>query len=75
MDINISRLKETVILKNTTMESLAYDMGVDRSTLYRKLKKGSSGITLRDAMNIAKSLNLSEAETDSIFGGYHVPRV
>lgn len=75
MDINITKLKETVINKNTTMEALAYDLGVARSTLYRRLKKGSSGITLKDALTISKSLALSDEEISYIFGGSYGARM
>lgn len=75
MIIDVNTLKETVIMKNTTLEALAYEMGINRSTLYRKLRRGSSGITLKDADIIAKSLSLSKAESDRIFKGAYVPRV
>ena len=75
MDINITKLKETVNNKNTTMEALAYDLGVARSTLYRRLKKGSSGITLKDALTISKSLALSDEEISYIFGGSYGARM
>ena len=71
MDIDIATLKNTVIKKNTTLEALAYEMGIDRSTLYRKLKKGAAGITLKDAETISSCLKLSGVEADRIFGGYH----
>jgi len=75
MDINITRLKETVVSKNTTLEALAYEMGINRSTLYRKLRRGYAGLTLRDAATIASSLELTPAESAVIFGGSYVPRV
>lgn len=75
MDIDIARLKETVIIKNTTMEALAYELGINRSTLYRRLKKGSAGITLRDAVIISHALRLSSQEEQGIFGGRNVTRM
>ncbi|MBQ2730351.1 MAG: XRE family transcriptional regulator [Clostridia bacterium] len=75
MEINVSKLKETVVMKNTTMEALAYDMGMARSTLYRKLKRGTSGITLKDVISISRSLSLSDEEAERIFGGSHVTRM
>ena len=73
MEINIEKLKQTVIQRNTTLEALAYELGINRSTLYRKLKRGPSAITLKDADTISKSLGLSQLEADSIFGGSYVP--
>ena len=72
MEINIEKLKETVILRNTTLEALAYDMGINRSTLYRKLRRGPSAISLEDATTITKSLGLSPREAANIFGGGYV---
>ena len=75
MDINIARLKETVIMKNTTMEALAYELGISRTTLYRRLRKGSAGLTLKDAHTISRSLGLSRPEAISIFGGIYAARM
>jgi DNA-binding phage protein len=72
MEINIEKLKETVIERNTTLEALAYEMGINRSTLYRKLRRGPAAISLLDAKTISKSLRLSPREADSIFGGGYV---
>ncbi len=72
MEIDIEKLKETVILRNTTLEALAYEMGINRSTLYRKLKRGPSAITLKDAKTISRSLELSPVEANIIFGGGYV---
>lgn len=75
MDINVASLKETIITKNTTMEALAYELGINRSTLYRRLRKGSAGITLRDAVIISNALRLSTQEEQRIFGGRNVTRM
>jgi len=75
MEINIERLKETVVSRNTTLEALAYELGINRSTLYRKLRRGQSAITLKDASTISRSLGLSPMEQVSIFGGGYVTRM
>ena len=75
MDIDIARLKRTIITKNTTMEALAYELGINRSTLYRRLRKGSAGITLKDAVTISHALKLSTQEQAGIFGGRNVTRM
>ncbi len=72
MEIDIEKLKETVVSRNTTLEALAYELGINRSTLYRKLRRGPSAISLLDAKTISKSLRLSPLEADSIFGGGYV---
>lgn len=75
MDINIARLKETVVTRNTTMEALAYELGISRTTLYRRLRKGSAGLSLKDARLISHALSLSRAEEMGIFGGCHGVRM
>ncbi len=67
MLINVPELKRTIVEKNTTMEAVASALGINRSTLYRKLKSGPAGITLRDAHYICEYLQLSENETRNIF--------
>lgn len=67
MLINVPELKRTIVKKNTTLEAVASVLGINRSTLYRKLKCGSAGITLRDAHYICEYLQLSEHETRNIF--------
>ena len=74
-EIDIPRLKETVVLKNMTLEGLAYALGMSRSTLYRKLKRGHAGLTLKEASDIAKALDLTSSQMSVIFGGSYVPRV
>lgn len=75
MDINIEMLKRAIVINNTTLEALAYKLGINRSTLYRKLRKGVAGITLKEAETISRYLHLSRAEAAGIFGGGYVPRV
>ncbi len=42
-------------------------LGIDRSTLYRKLKRGKTGLTVYDAQKIASFLGLSLDESLAIF--------
>ena len=69
MEVNVPMLKKTIVNKNTTLEAVAYNLGIDRSTLYRKLKNGSSGITLSDAQRISRYLDLAPEESLLIFWG------
>ena len=34
--VNVSKLKGKIIERNTTQEALAKDIGIDKSTFYRK---------------------------------------
>ena len=67
MGIDVQRLKETVAGRNTTLEAVAMILGIDRSTLYRKLKRGKTGLTVYDAQKIALFLGLSLDESLAIF--------
>lgn len=67
VEIDTDALKRRIIQKNTTMEGLAYYMGIDRSTLYRKLRDGGCGITVHEARLISSFLELSFEETLRIF--------
>ena len=60
-------IKEKIIEQNTTQEALATALGMDRSTLYRKLKGGISSLTLGEAKIISDYLNFSEQETSDVF--------
>lgn len=67
MGIDVQRLKDTVAAKNTTLEAVAMILGIDRSTLYRKLKRGKTGLTVYDAQKISSFLELSLDESLAIF--------
>ena len=62
-------LKEKIVEKNTTQEALAMALGIDRSTLYRKMKGGLAYLTLSEAEKISKYLGLSEKEAFNVFFG------
>ena len=55
-------IKQKIIEQNTTQEALATAMGIDRSTLYRKLKGGVSSLTLGETKIIFEYLNFSNEE-------------
>ncbi len=55
-------IKQKIIEQNTTQEALATALGIDRSTLYRKLKGGTASLTLGEARIIFDYLNFSESE-------------
>ncbi len=67
IDVDTKELKRLIAEKNTTLEGVASHLGMDRSTLYRKLRDGGGGITLRDAQRTASLLGLSYEETIRIF--------
>ncbi len=63
-------LKQVIAEKNTTLEAVACILGINRTTLYRKMKGGLSSLTLLEAEKISKYLNLTENESRDLFGWY-----
>lgn len=63
--INIDKLNGKIIERRTTKESLSAAIGVNRSTLYRRLKNGT--LQVGDAHKICEYLNLTVVEAVEIF--------
>lgn len=66
MDLN--RLKGKIVEKGWNVETLAEKIGVERSSMYRKLNNFEK-ITIGEAKKITAVLNLSGEEASSIFLG------
>lgn len=66
-EINIEALKKVMKERGVCFEGLALDLGIDRSTLYRKLRRGFSLLTVAEYLIIKKSLKLTPEETKTIF--------
>lgn len=64
MDLN--RLKGKIVEKGWNVETLAEKIGIDRSTMYRKLDNFEK-ITIGEAKKITVLLNLTREEASSIF--------
>jgi len=65
--VNLNKLKGKMIEKGTTVSDLAKTIGIDKSTLYRKLRNNGEEISIKEASSIIKSLNLTIEEVNSIF--------
>lgn len=65
-EMNIILLKEKISEKGIRQEELATVLGIDRSTLYRKLKTGGD-FSIKEATQMAKELNLTASEVNAIF--------
>ena len=64
--VNVLKLKGKIIERNTTQEALAKDIGIDKSTFYRKMKQNGS-FSIQEVNLIVSSLGLSKDEALSIF--------
>ena len=66
--MNVLKLKAKMVEHGFNVETLATKLGVDRSTLYRKLNEGEK-ITIGDAQKIKVELGLTNDEARDIFFG------
>ena len=65
--MNVNKLKGKIIERAMTIEILAFKIGIDKSTLYRKLANDGLPLTIGEACLIKKELDLSTSEAISIF--------
>ncbi len=70
--VNINKLKGKIVENGLTVEALAEKLGVDRSTLYRKLSAEGETFTIKDANMICKALDLNIQEATAIFFSQYV---
>ena len=64
--MNINKLKAKIVEKRMNVETLAELIGVDRSSLYRKLNNFEK-ITIGEANKIKSALELTDEEANNIF--------
>lgn len=70
--VNINKLKGKIVECGLTVEKLAEEINIDRSTLYRKFNNKGETFTIKEANQIAKVLNLNISEVNAIFFSRHV---
>lgn len=63
--VDVDKLNGKIAEKRTTKEAMATEIGVDRSTFYRRLKSGT--LRIADAHKLCEALNLSSADAMEIF--------
>lgn len=64
--VNTRRLKDIIDTKGTNVDEVAKRMGIDKSTLYRRIADGST-FTIGEVGKITEILQLSPTEAISIF--------
>lgn len=64
--MNINKLKGKIVENGMNVETLASIIGVDRSSLYRKLNNGEK-LTIGEAIKIKGALELTDSEACEIF--------
>jgi len=70
--VNVNKLKGKIVEKDISIEKLADKIGIDRSTLYRKINTKGETFTIKEADLIAKALKLNIEEVNSIFFSQYV---
>ena len=64
--MKINKLKAKIVEQGMNVEALADAIGIDRSSLYRKLNNFEK-ITIGEAMKMKDALGMTEAEASDIF--------
>lgn len=67
--VNVNKLKGKAVEKGIPLKDLAEAAGITLSTLYRRMANGGEAFTIREVRQIARQLDLTEAETNDIFFG------
>lgn len=65
--VNINKLKGRIIECDMSVEKVASAMGIDKSTLYRKINANGETISIKEATLIAKILRLTADDINAIF--------
>lgn len=66
--MKLNLLKGKIVEKGMNVEALAEKIGIDRSSMYRKLNNFEK-ITIGEAQKIKDVLNLSDEDAKTIFFG------
>lgn len=65
--MNINKFKGKVVENGLSIEKVARLIGIDKSTLYRKLNAGGNDITIGEMGEMYKILKLTVDEAHDIF--------
>lgn len=64
--MQLNKLKAKIVEKGMNVEALAEMIGIDRSSLYRKLNNFEK-ITIGEALRMKTALDMTDAEASDIF--------
>lgn len=65
--VDVEMLKKLMSERNVTNDALALAMGVNRSTLYRKINEGGKSFTAEDIYKMRDFIPLTDQEAIDIF--------
>ena len=67
MFVNVDKIHGRIRELKTNVVEVAGKMGIDKSTLYRKLANNGAGLTVKDAQQLVYILQLTDEEALLIF--------
>lgn len=67
--MNAELIREIVKLKKITLDELSKEIGVDRSTLYRKLENDGETFKVSEMKKLISALDLTPEDVNHIFFG------
>lgn len=70
--MNVNKLKAKMVERGLNVSQVAEKIGIDRSSLYRKLNNEGETLTVKEAKAIVKVLNITPREAATIFFGNDV---
>ena len=73
--VNLKKLKLKLKEKGLSVEDVSKTMGINRATLYRKIKNDGETFTVRDIDNLSRILGLQVDEINEIFFAQNVAYV
>lgn len=72
--VDVNKLKGVIVERGKNQQEVARQIGIDRSTFYRKMKNGGD-FSIEEARKIAEAIPLTDVEAISIFFGPKVAKV
>ena len=70
--MNVNKLKAKIVEKGLNVTIVAERIGIDRSSLYRKLNNEGETLTVKEAKAIVQVLDIPSLEAAQIFFGNDV---
>ena len=70
--VNVDKLRGKIVERRMKVPELAKVVGIDSTTLYRRLNGGGGAFTIEEADRIATALTLTAEELNHIFFAQYV---
>ncbi len=70
--IDINKFKAIIIEKHSSIDDIALELGINKSTIYRKLQNNGDNFTIKEVGLISSLLHLTISEIINIFFANYV---